>query len=83
MPGHEDMNTRIRRACGYPPAEAAPPPTEVGDLGVGRGAGAAERRPQPPVPSMTNLIRAARMERRERIHELAVYLDGEGRPWVG
>jgi hypothetical protein len=32
---------------------------------------------------MSALVRATHMERRERIRELAVYLDGEGRPWVG
>jgi hypothetical protein len=31
---------------------------------------------------MSALVRAARMERRERIHDLAVYFDGE-RAWVG
>jgi hypothetical protein len=50
MPGHEDMNALIRRAAGYPPVEAQAPPARapkpVGDLGIGRGGSAMERRPR-------------------------------------
>jgi hypothetical protein len=79
-PGHEDMNAAIRRAAGYAPAAPTQETMPVGDLGTGRGAGAAERRPEP--PSFSSVIRAARAERNERIRELAVYFDGE-RTWVG
>jgi hypothetical protein len=52
----------------------------VGDIGIGRGAGAAERRPAP--PSFSAVIRATRLERQERIREIAAFVDGE-RIWVG
>jgi hypothetical protein len=74
------MNAAIRAALGYAPAARDAEPRPVGDLGIGRGGSAMERRPAP--PSLNALIRATRAERRERIRELAVYLDGE-RTWVG
>jgi hypothetical protein len=78
-PPREDMNTLIRRAAGYPPAGATPPPTVIGDLGIGRGGSALPMRPAP--PSMSALIRATCAERRERVRELVI--DHAGRPWVG
>jgi hypothetical protein len=70
-PGHEDMNAAIRRAAGYAPAptrETMP----VADLGIGRGAGAAERRPSP--PTMSALIRAEfDMRREERLARAREY----------
>jgi hypothetical protein len=60
------MNAVIRRAAGYPLAEATPPPTVVGDFGIGRGAGAAPRRPPAP-PGMSAVIRAERELRREEL----------------
>jgi hypothetical protein len=70
----------IRRAAGRAVPERTPPPTVVGDIGIGRGGACIERRPPP--PSFSSVIRAARAERRERVRELAVYFDGE-RTWVG
>jgi hypothetical protein len=70
----------IRAAAGYAPIAPTRATEPVGDVGIGRGGGAMERRP--PSPTMSALIRATRAERVERIRELAVY-DYAGRPWVG
>ena len=75
MPGHEDMNDRIRRAAGRAPAPPAPTPMPIGDLGIGRGGSAIERRPAP--PTMSALVRAEiDMRRQERLARARTYEDG-------
>ena len=74
MPSAHPFTDAIRRASGRsaPEANAAP---VVGDVGIGRGGSAIERRPAPPV-SMTALIRAERALRAEERETRARAYDG-------
>jgi hypothetical protein len=83
-PGHQFMNDAIRHAArrGQRPVPDVDAPRAIADLGIGKGAGARGLEHQPP-PSFSSVLRAARQEGRERIHERAVYLDHAGRPWAG
>ena len=83
MSGHDALNAAIRAAAGrssVPAAREAKRP--VGDIGIGRGGTCIPGERVEPV-SMGALIRATRLEQRERREQLAIYFDGEGRGWVG
>jgi hypothetical protein len=75
--GSMAFSDAIRQAAGRAPAAPARATMPVGDLGIGRGGGALERHPQPPLPTMTNLIRAERdMRREERLARARAYEHG-------
>jgi hypothetical protein len=72
--GHQDFNNALRAAAGraVQPAQQQP----EGDLGIGKGAGAAERTPQP--VNMNNLIRGVIDSRRSVAHVFAEQLQANG-----
>jgi hypothetical protein len=73
--GRTDFTAMIRTAARRTPPAPARPATQIGDVGVGRGASCSIVLAAPPQPSFSSMLRASAEARRSELRERARVID--------